>query len=82
MHNAKIQKFVQRDFMGYIEIKEAELEKDFFDELYPTFEIKKETYEDYLINHAKDETIGNILDVALDYVDWDEIEKVYNQSQK
>ena len=82
MHNAKIQRLVQKDFMGFIEIKEAELDKDFFNELYPTFESKKEKYEDYLINHAKDDTIGDILIVALDYVDWFEIEEGYNQSQK
>ena len=79
MHNAKIQRLVQKDFMGFIELQEAELEKDFFNQLYPTFESKKEKYEDYLINHAKDDAIANILDVALDYVDWDEIEEVYNK---
>ncbi len=81
MHNAKIQRLVQKDFMGYIEIQEAELEKDFFNELYPTFESKKEKYEDYLINHAKNDTIGDILIVALDYVDWFKIEDEYNKSQ-
>ena len=79
MHNAKIQRLVQKDFMGFIELQEAELEKDFFNQLYPTFESKKEKYEDYLINHAKDDAIANILDVALDCVDWDEIEEVYNK---
>ena len=29
MHNAKIQRLVQKDFMGFIELQEAELEKDF-----------------------------------------------------
>ncbi len=82
MHNAKIQILVQKDFMGYIEIQEAELGKDFFNELYPTFESKKEKYESYLINHAKNDTIGDILIVALDYVDWFKIEDDYNQSQK
>ena len=82
MNNAKIQRLVQKDFMGFIELQEAELEKDFFNELYPTFESKKEKYEGYLINHAKDDTIGDILIVALDYVDWFKIEDEYNQSQK
>ena len=82
MNNAEIQRLVQIGFMGYIEIQEAELGKDFFNELYPTFEHKKEKYEDFLISVPNYYIIDEILIVALDSVDWDEIEEEYNNSQK